>query len=134
MLNLVKTAPFLLMVVALFALPEQVEAQRNRLEARVSGNSRASGKAKYESRGRKNRQKFSLEIEDAAANAQMVVQLRRNGRIIVVGSFKTNQFGFADFNLDTDLGHHVVGMESGDEIQVRHSTGAPVASGILRGR
>ncbi|MEZ6136396.1 MAG: hypothetical protein R3C53_15990 [Pirellulaceae bacterium] len=90
--------------------------QRVKLEANLSGNTLASGKAKFESRG--NRQKFSVEIEDAAANTRYRVDVRNSAGLVFRAVMRTNALGGFDLNRDTLLGQSVPSISAGDRVIV----------------
>jgi hypothetical protein len=62
-------------VVALFLSAQSAQAQELRLQARLTGATRASGQAKFEQKG--TRMKFNVQIEDATRNANFGVVVRR---------------------------------------------------------
>lgn len=103
--------------------------QRVKLEARLSGNTLASGKAKFENRG--NRQKFSVEIEDARPNTAYQVDISNAAGRVFRAVVTTNALGGFDLNRDTLLGQSVPSISRGDAVAV---SVASTGSVILRGR
>ena len=113
-------------------LPDHVwAASRVRLEARLTGNTRASGQARYEQRGR--RLKLSIEVEDAARGVQVQMVARRRSQTMILANTRTNNFGFVDFNRDTLRGQFVPILQPGDVIEVRTASGVLVR-GTLQAR
>ncbi len=82
------------------------------------------GKAKFEERS--DRTRFSVEIEDQAADAMFVIVLSSS-----TFSISTNEFGFGDFNLDSRDGDDVPSVEDDDDIDIEDSLGNVVLSGTF---
>ncbi|RMH29180.1 MAG: hypothetical protein D6693_02415 [Planctomycetota bacterium] len=70
-----------------------------KMEARLSGPTLASGKARYEERMKKNvlEQRFKVQIEDAAPNADFAVVVAG----VTVGVITTNDLGMGELQLRT---------------------------------
>lgn len=115
-----------LALVALMLPASAAAAPTLKLEARLTGNSAASGKAKFEERT--TRRKFSIEVEGAARNLPLQMVIRRGTQSQVVAMARTNQFGFVDVNGDTALGQFVPVLKAGDIVEVRTASGV-----LLRG-
>ena len=96
-----------------------------RLEVDLTGSTLASGDAKFEDRLDRNRQKFSVEVEDGPANT--TVRIEAGGMTFFLG---LDGAGFGDLNLDTDLGDTVPSLSSGDLVQV-FTNGTSILSGVL---
>lgn len=122
----------LLIAVALMLTPGDANAQRVRLEARLTGPTLASGQAKFEQRGA--RRKYNVELEDAARNTLYKVTIRRGTRTINGGSFRTNRFGRGGIDLDTAEGDAVnLVLRVGDRVEIRRGSRV-IVSGAMRSR
>lgn len=97
-------------------LGSSAEAQRIRLEARMGSKDSIQAKAKYEQRNA--RRKFNVELEDALPNQTYGVMIRRRGRLINSGLFRTNQFGVGGVDVDTSEGDAVPQLQAGDVVQI----------------
>jgi hypothetical protein len=103
--------------------------QRGKLQANLTGSTLASGKAKYENRG--NRQKFSVEIEDAKPNASYRIEVRSATGLVFRAVVTTNALGAFDLNRDTILGQSVPAITAGNNVTVFDVAARTV---ILQGR
>lgn len=102
---------------------------RTRLEAELVNGStgKDDGKAKFEQRD--DRTTFTVEIEEQDSNS--VYEIRVDDKSL--GTFTTNDSGFADFNLDSRDGDSILYMTSGSWVQVIDSNGKVVLSGKMIG-
>lgn len=117
-MSFLKPASFFVLFLALGLGANEAQAQRVKIEADLSGNTLASGDAKYESRGGGAREKFSVEVEDAAANTRYRIVVRRGASVIFRRVMTTNALGTFDLNRDTDLGQAVPSIQLGDRVLV----------------
>ncbi len=129
MTNLVKIAT--LLFIAMLFSTDQAVAQRTRLEARLGGPTLASGKAKFEQRGR--RMKYNVELEDALRNTTYTVVIKRGASSMNGGAIRTNRFGFGEIDLDTTEGDQLRQLREGDVVQILIGNRV-VVSGRLRAR
>ena len=114
-----------------FGIIQAVDAadDRTKLEAEMinSSTGKDDGKAKFEYRD--DRTTFSVEIEDQASDT--VFQIRVG--VTILGSFTTDDSGFADFNLDSRDDDTIPAIESGSTVEVIDSNGNVVLSGKMIG-
>lgn len=103
--------------------------QRTKIEAELSGSTLTTGTAKFENRG--NRQKFSVEVEDARANTRYRVDVRSSTGLVFRAVMTTNPLGGFDLNRDTELGQPVPSISRGNSVIVFDTVARRV---ILRGR
>jgi plastocyanin len=102
---------------------------RTRLEAELVNGStgKDDGKAKFEQRD--DRTTFTVEIE--GQDSDSFFEIRVDDAIL--GTFTTDDSGFADFNQDTRDGDTIPSMTSGSWVQVIDSNGKVILSGKLIG-
>lgn len=85
-------ARLLLAATAFVASPTAVwRATGTRLEARLTGNTAASGKVKFEARNA--RRKFSVEVERAGRDLPLQILVRRGPQTWLVANSQTNNVG-----------------------------------------
>ncbi len=126
---------FSLFTIFLFALSfgfiPAVDAadDRTKLEAEMINPStgKDDGKAKFEQRD--DRTTFSVEIEDQTSDSTFKIRL--DGTIL--GTFTTDDSGFADFNLDSRDGDNIPPVTSGSIVEVIDSNQNVVLSGKMIG-
>jgi plastocyanin len=119
------------LMVASFNFIQFAEAadDRTKLEAELVNPStgKDDGKAKFEQRD--DRTTFTVEIE--GQDSDSVFEIRIDD--IILGTFTTDDSGFADFNLDSRDGDTIPPMTSGSWVQVIDSNGNVVLSGKMIG-
>lgn len=128
MSSLIRSLMLVAVAFASVGFAQQASAQEVRLEARLTGTSLASGKATFRQKGTTIR--LSVEIEDAAPNTAMTITVRRGTRVLPIGSFTTDAFGFADLNRS---GANATVLRRGDVVIVRAGT-TTVVSGTVASR
>ena len=126
-----------LQVVAIFAITIIIigttqfalaKDDRTELEAElINPSGKEDGTAKFEQRD--DRTTFSIEIEDQDENSSFSIKV--NGSSL--GTFKTDDSGFADFNLDSRDGDAIPSITSGSIIEVIDSNGNVILSGKMIG-
>ncbi|HUU47612.1 MAG TPA: plastocyanin/azurin family copper-binding protein [Nitrosopumilaceae archaeon] len=118
-------------IVIFFGFIQAVDAadDRTKLEAEMINPStgKDDGKAKFEQRD--DRKTFSVEIEDQKSDSTFKIKL--NGTIL--GTFITDDSGFADFNLDSRDGDTIPHVTSGSRVEVVDSNQNVVLSGKMIG-
>ncbi len=118
-------------LVASFSFVQFADAgnDRTRLEGELVNPStgKDDGKAKFEQRD--DRATFSVEIEAQESNS--VFEIRVDG--VILGTFSTDDSGFADYNLDSRDGDSIPNVRSGSMIEVIDSRGKVVLSGSMVG-
>jgi hypothetical protein len=107
-------------VVALFLSAQSAQAQELRLQAPLTGATRASGQAKFEQKG--TRMKFNVQIEDATRNANFGVVVRRGTLIVYRGVVRTDGFGRGVIDIDNTEGDVVPAMKALDAVIVNSGT------------
>ena len=107
-------------IVALLASAQAIQSQEVRLEARLSGSTRASGQARFEQKG--TRMKFNVELEDAAANTTYGVVVKRGTLIVYRGSISTNALRRGVIDIDNTEGDVVPRMLASDTVIVNLGT------------
>ncbi len=100
-----------------------------RMEAGLAAeavNALASGKAKYEVDG--SRQKFSTEVEDVSVDGNGQVIVYRGAELIFEGAIRI-QNGIGDLNRDTENGNTIPAIQAGDRVEVSNSDGVLILTG-----
>jgi plastocyanin len=126
-----------LQVVAIFAITIIIigttqfalaKDDRTELEAElINPSGKDDGTAKFEQRD--DRTTFSIEIEDQDENSSFSIKVDGSS----LGTFKTDDSGFADFNLDSRDGDAIPSITSGSIIEVIDSNGNVILSGKMIG-
>lgn len=123
--------PVLLISLAVSAEAQTVAGQFSRLETQMGANDTTKATAKYEQGPR--RRKFDLELENAVPFRMYGVRIVRQGRMIDWGTFRTNEFGFAEVDIDTFKGDQVPAIQPGDIVEIWFSQ-KRILAGILKNR
>ena len=122
---------FTILVVSTFGIVQFAEAEddRTRLEAELVNPStgKDDGKTKFEQRD--DRTTFTVEIEGQDSDSLFEIRVDD----VILGTFTTDDSGFADFNQDSRDGDTIPQMTSGSWVQVIDSDGNVVLSGKLTG-